>query len=152
MSSYYWLVLKDLNNRILYNESLESGVVLRPRYAGMRCPSCRKLDEIAAITLNGVDPDVRIRAKSDYLSTADEFICLSKRAYEIVIDHEICGWTFVPLPGIAVTSYHFQNMDWPQTCRRWEWNSMANVPNVPDIEKHVVFPVWHLWSFQSHQT
>lgn len=101
MRSYYWLVPKDQrhNNWILYNDSLESGVVLRTRYAGMQCPSCRKLDETAAITSKGIDPDVQIRAKSDYLSTDDGFICLSRRAYEIVIGHEICGWTFVPLLG-----------------------------------------------------
>lgn len=99
--SYYWLVPKDQrhNNWILYNDSLETGVILRPRYAGMQCSSCRKLDETAAIKFKGIDPDVRIHAKSDYLSTDDGFICISRKAYEIVVYHEIGGWNFIPLPG-----------------------------------------------------
>ncbi|MCS7017373.1 MAG: hypothetical protein NZM42_14820 [Gemmatales bacterium] len=99
--SYYWLVPKDQrhNNWILYTDSLESGVVLRPRYAGMECPRCRKLDETTAIKLKGIDPDVRIRAKTDYLITDDGFICVSRRAYEVIVDNEIGGWNVVPLPG-----------------------------------------------------
>jgi len=100
MMRYYWLVPEDqrYNNWILHFET-DEGVFLRPRYEGLQCPVCRKLDEIGAVQLRGIDPDVRIRSKSDFLESDDGFICVSRKFIEVVTKHGIGGISLVALPG-----------------------------------------------------
>lgn len=73
-------------------------MTLRDRYASLACGRCGKFDEYNALRL-GVDDDVVVSARRDYVDTADDAICVSdrfKRACEI---EGIRGIDFVPLRG-----------------------------------------------------
>jgi len=97
---YFWLVPKDqrFNNWIFYHESNESGVRLREEYSSLKCPKCRKIDELAAIEL-GVSPEVRIRSKSDFLVSDDGLVCVSTSAQKVLAEMNTDSVRFVPLPG-----------------------------------------------------
>jgi hypothetical protein len=97
--NYFWLAPKDqrLNNWILHVES-DDGVRLRDRYAGLACSRCRKLDELQALSL-GIDADVRIRSRSNFLQTDDGFVCMSADLWQYLTDHALSGASGIAIPG-----------------------------------------------------
>jgi hypothetical protein len=99
---YFWLSSKDqyYNNWIFFKESSSKGVQLRERYQGLCCPlwRCRKFDELVAIQL-GIEPDVKIQSRSDFLTTNDGLICVSQKVCDVISQHGIVGFRLVKLPG-----------------------------------------------------
>ncbi len=96
---YFLLVPKDnrWNNWILHHES-DEGVRLRSRYAHLACHQCGKLDEMAAIQL-GIDPDVRIRTRFDFLGVDDGFVCVSSEFLQVLEDGGVKNVSTMALPG-----------------------------------------------------
>ena len=71
-------------------------MTLRDRYRGIACPKCGKFDEYAALGL-GVDADVCVRTRRDFVRTAEESICVSIHFREVFEKERIQGIEFVPL-------------------------------------------------------
>ena len=96
---YYWLTPKDQrrNNWILHCETA-SGVSLRTKYADLQCTKCRKVDELVAIE-RGIDADVSIYSKSDFLTSDDGFVAVSKRFRDSLASHNVSNISFVSIPA-----------------------------------------------------
>ena len=71
---------------------------IRPRrvYSDLVCAKCGKLDEVAAIN-RGLDPDIKIRSKRDYIGTTDGFELVTRRAREAFGEEGIKGLRFIQL-------------------------------------------------------
>ncbi len=96
----FWLIPEDqrFNNWILHHDSPDVGVSLRERYASYACKKCKKVDEEAAIA-DGIDREVTIQSKSDFLTTDDGFICVSQRLKELLEDQSVQGVRYLSLPA-----------------------------------------------------
>jgi len=70
----------------------------RPKhvYSDLVCAKCGKLDEVAAI-YRGVDPNLTIRSKCDYIATTDGFEVVTRRAMEAFLEDGIKGLRFIHL-------------------------------------------------------
>ena len=96
---YYWLTPKDQkrNNWILHRETT-SGVSLRSEYADLQCNKCLKVDELAAIE-RGIDADVSIHSRSDFLTSDDGLVAVSKRFRDSLASHNVSSVSFVSIPA-----------------------------------------------------
>ena len=98
---FYWLYCKDQrhNNWILKYEDASAAIIWRDRYVHMRCGTCGKVDEYAAVR-SGIDDDVTIRVRkgTDFFRSSDGLICLSRKAHDVIQDNHIRGFEFVALP------------------------------------------------------
>ena len=72
---------------------------VRPRqvYADLVCSVCGKLDEVAAIN-RGIDPDITIRSKLDFIEMSDGLIAAADCAREFFEEEGIRGLRFIQLP------------------------------------------------------
>jgi hypothetical protein len=61
----------------------------KPINSDLVCAKCGKLDEVAAIN-RGVDPNITIRSKRDYIGTTDGFKVVTRRAMEAFMEDGIC--------------------------------------------------------------
>jgi len=68
---------------------------------------CGKLDEVDAIK-RGIDPNITIRSKRDFIGTTDGFKVVTRRAVEAFREDGIKGLRFIPLPD----QKHF--VPWPE--------------------------------------
>jgi hypothetical protein len=73
-------------------------MTLRDRYTSLACDRCGKFDEYEALRL-GVDNDVVVRGRRDFVDTADGAICVSDRFKRVFESEGIRGIDFVPLKG-----------------------------------------------------
>lgn len=86
-------------NWILFRDQMPEDIIeVRPLYADMACPRCRKLDERAAIR-RGIEPQVRIKASKDFTITDDNFNCLSRRAQDVLETAGVKGLGCIKMPG-----------------------------------------------------
>jgi len=94
---YSWLSPRDQrhNNWILYTEG-DNGVALRDPYLELQCTKCGKVDELTAVE-RGLDENVTITSKSDYLISDDGFICVSDRFRSLLAEECISNVTFIPI-------------------------------------------------------
>lgn len=79
-----------------YMHPVLNRMTLRDRYAALACSKCRKFDEYEALLL-GIDDDVRIRARRDFVRTAEEAICVGTRFKQVFEEEAIRGIDFIPL-------------------------------------------------------
>src|SRR4051812_12479707 len=75
-------------------------LVVRPRYRDLICESCGKLDEIAACQ-RGIDDDVAVRSRKDFVATFEWLNCVSPKFQQVVRGAGIVGLDFVPIPKSA---------------------------------------------------
>jgi hypothetical protein len=70
----------------------------RPKqvYSDLVCAKCGKLDEVAAIN-RGIDPNITIRSKRDFIGTTDGFKVVTRRAMEAFGEDGIKGLRFIQL-------------------------------------------------------
>ena len=68
----------------------------KPIYSDLVCSKCGKLDEVAAIN-RGLDRDITIRSKRDYIGTTDGFEVVTRRAMEAFMEDGIKGLRFIQL-------------------------------------------------------
>lgn len=97
---YYTLMTNDQRNMnyVFFQDDEDDVLQVRPSYKHLQCLGCGKFDEDAALRLP-IEADVRIRATTDFVGTADGLVCLSKRAQQVVTDSGIAGLEFIALPG-----------------------------------------------------
>jgi len=97
---YFDLVPKDQRwqNWILFSQSMKYGLRVRDRYADSVCVECGKVNELSALN-SGIDCDVIIKSKLDYLLTDDGIICASRRLIAVLHENSVVGFTDIPLPG-----------------------------------------------------
>lgn len=95
---YFELSPKDQrqNTWILYK--FIDWVQLRDRYLDLRCPWCRKVDELPALE-RGIDTDVRVASKADYVMSHEGFILFSARLLALFASEGVKGFRTFPLPG-----------------------------------------------------
>lgn len=89
------------HNNWVFSRDLVTGRTIRERYAHLPCPNrkCGKFDELKAVRELGIDPDLRIRAKGDFVGTDDGFPCFSHRLLEAMRAAGVGGFEIVPLPA-----------------------------------------------------
>ncbi|WP_144054897.1 hypothetical protein [Rhodopirellula europaea] len=73
-------------------------MALRERYAALQCAKCKKIDESIAIQ-RGIDEDVRIVARQDYVLCGDGLIAVSQRLRDLLAENNINGVRFAPIPA-----------------------------------------------------
>jgi hypothetical protein len=97
---YYWLFPSDqrLNTWIVHSISPDGTAVLRERYRKIACPKCKKLDRLTAVRL-GIEKDVRVAGRGDFIESVDGFICCSRRLQKCLDSEGIGGLSFHHLPG-----------------------------------------------------
>jgi hypothetical protein len=99
--SWYWLLCDSVvadHNWVLRDAS--GRVRLRERYEKFQCPSCKKVDELAALR-SGIDADVQMRARFDMFATCEDMICVNQKVVSLFKTHKLTGVRFIPLPGDA---------------------------------------------------
>jgi len=100
---YFELSAKDAldSSWILFRQPPPEGLVeVRARYADLACPECRKMDERAAVA-RGLEPDVRLQARGDWVTTDEGFTCCSARARQTLDEAGVAGLRYIPLPADA---------------------------------------------------
>jgi hypothetical protein len=98
---YYWLIADpeaSFANWILWRHRDKTGKTLRPRYAKFQCPSCKKLDELAAVK-SGIDEDVVIKGRNDITRTFDHFLVVKEKVVRVFEALSVEGIRWQPLPG-----------------------------------------------------
>lgn len=70
------------------------------RYREIYCKTCGTMDICKALAI-GLDPSVKIRAKTDFAGTEDGGICASKRVVRFIRKIKPWGVRIIPLPGDA---------------------------------------------------
>jgi hypothetical protein len=73
-------------------------VELKERYASLQCSGCGKVDEEQALK-RGIDIDVQIQSKSDYVLTNDGFIVFSAKLLDLLKKEAVHGFKTQALPG-----------------------------------------------------
>ena len=81
---------------LFWYEDADGRRLPKPIYSDLVCSKCGKLDEVAAIN-RGLDPDIKIRSKRDYIATTDGFRVIARRAREAFIEEGIKGLRFIQL-------------------------------------------------------
>ena len=97
--NYFWLSPQDqrYNNYVFFSEE-PRGSILRDMYKSLQCSCCKKIDEDVALRLP-VSPDVKIKAKTDFVGTHDGVYCMSSRLRHLLLSSAVSGLDFLPLPG-----------------------------------------------------
>ena len=72
--------------------------VPREMYKDLCCQVCRKIDEFAALA-RGLDPGIKIKAKTDFVRCFDGPLCCSFRAADVIRGSGAWGVDIIPLPG-----------------------------------------------------
>lgn len=70
----------------------------RRSYEGFQCGICWKIDEEQAFRLP-IDDRVNVSSRRDFFGTEDNQICISRGLMQILIDGNIAGLRYLPLPG-----------------------------------------------------
>ena len=88
---YFLLSPKDQrrNTWIIFKE--EARVRLRDRYVDLACTNCKKVDELKAIQ-RGIDGDVKVSSKDDFLLSDDGFLLFSVRLLQILNNEGVKGF------------------------------------------------------------
>jgi len=97
---YFQLFPKDTKfNHWLFHVDEDGKLITRREYEMMRCNSCGKLDEFAALAAY-VPEDVVVVSPWDFVGFSDDFgIAVSRHFVDVIHDHHIKGLVFIPLPG-----------------------------------------------------
>src|SRR5262249_43106502 len=85
-----------LNEWLFWYEDADGYRQPKQIYSDLVCAKCGKLDEVAAIN-RGIDPDVTIRSKRDFIGTSDGFKVVTSRAIEAFREDKIKGLRFIQL-------------------------------------------------------
>lgn len=95
-----WFFAEDnrANNWLFFTEKKGDARRLRERYLPLVCQQCGKFDEIKAVR-EGIDDDVVIRSRFDYVCSSDEIICVSVAFKELIEELGNPDCEFIPLPG-----------------------------------------------------
>lgn len=72
--------------------------VPREMYRDFYCPVCQKVDEFKALA-RGLDPEIRIKAKTDFVRCWDGPLCCGVRAADVIRGSGAWGVDIIPLPG-----------------------------------------------------
>lgn len=72
--------------------------VPREIYKDLCCPVCRKIDEFAALA-RGLDSEIKIKAKTDFVRCFDGSLCCSALAADVIRGGGAWGVDIIPLPG-----------------------------------------------------
>lgn len=99
MSGYFYLSPHDqpTDNHLLWLTSRNPPyLTLRPRYAGLVCPSCAKFDYDAVFN-EGFDADIDICAKGNFFQSMDGFYCLDDKCRSLIERFKIGGLAVKPL-------------------------------------------------------
>ena len=84
-------------NWILF-KTIPYDLMLRPRYAPFQCRRCGSVDAFAALEA-GLDSDVRLAGNHDIARTDDGFCCVKNSVRQALLDCQVKGVEFLPLPG-----------------------------------------------------
>lgn len=112
MNFYYLLQLDDnKTNFILFVDPMkdtrkkkprrEDGSVIlqaRPSYKELQCSVCGKINEEQAFQLP-IEEDVRMSSRRSFIGTEDNQICIDRRMMQMLIDADVTGLRYVPLPA-----------------------------------------------------
>lgn len=100
MEKLYWVVPDDSRGAtfILYEMTGPDRILsLKSAYADLKCNSCGKVDEFAAIRSNPDLERISIATRRDIICTADDFVCVSSRFVEMCNREKISGLEFFPI-------------------------------------------------------
>lgn len=81
------------NNWLTRDEPDEGPVVLKPRFSRLACSRCLDAD-YDEIFRKGPDPRTRIRARGDFVQTADGYLCMNRRLRDLLVRHHVFGIRF----------------------------------------------------------
>jgi len=98
---YFQLFPKDnkIDHWLFHVDDKGGKLITRREYEAMRCNSCGKLDEFAALAAF-VPEDVVVNSPWDFVGFSDDFgIAVSRHFVDVIHDHLIKGLAFIPLPG-----------------------------------------------------
>lgn len=94
----HWLVPRDSRSNLwLLHADSSTGRQIRSRYADLRCPRCRKVDEDAALA-RGLEDNLLARTSLDFGRTLDGFVFVSDRFRTVILTHS-AGCRFTEIPG-----------------------------------------------------
>ncbi len=90
----YEAIPKKTIDQWLFYEDCKGGLDIRNEYTDLRCQECMKIDEFKALDL-GVSINFQPKLGSlDIVGTPDDWCCISKRMYDLIIDNKIIGLNF----------------------------------------------------------
>ncbi len=98
--NYYQFWPSDLRNPIwlLFKQhKAEPEVILKPRYAELCCPQCRRFDHDAVFAF-GFDDDVKAQTKFDFLRTGEGFLCVRSPVVQFFEKNRVLGLAFKKIP------------------------------------------------------
>lgn len=100
MPAFHELAPADpqLDRYAFFTDDARGRRVARVMYAHLACPSCGKVDEDKALAL-GLDPAFVVSSKRDWVSTADDQICVSRRFADFVQSSGFGGLRFIETSG-----------------------------------------------------